>query len=172
MIMEEKRGVLTVFDDGRYIYSNKKDIRKHDDILWDILSSNGILPDNYKSLTSLDDRFLHEKSSSGKEAMIAASNGILTMFTIYDSDSDYKYAIIYLPSNITRMQKESFMEILNNNILDKDLNIYVVGTFDKGFSYLEIDNTNYVPDFIDEIIFDEYNSLLSFIKDYGNSKSK
>ena len=104
--------------------------------------------------------------------MIAASNGILTMFTIYDSDSDYKYAIIYLPSNITRMQKESFMEILNNNILDKDLNIYVVGTFDKGFSYLEIDNTNYVPDFIDEIIFDEYNSLLSFIKDYGNSKSK
>lgn len=170
--MEEQRGVLAIFDDGKYVYSNKNDLRKHDDILWDLLSFNGVLPDSYKKLTSFDDRFLHEKSSVGKEAMIAASNGILTMFLIYDIDSNYKYAIIYLPKEISNFQKETFMEFLNNNIINENLNIFVVGTFKKGLSYLEIDDENYIPDFDDEETFTEYNDLIDYVDKYGNIKSK
>ncbi len=170
--MGERRGVLAVFDDGNYLYSNKNDLRKHDDILWDMLAFNEILPDSYKRLTSFDDRFLHEKSSAGKEAMIAASNGILCMFLIYDNDSDYKYAIIYLPNDISNIQKDTFMSFFNNNVINENLNIYVVGTFDRGLSYMEINDSKYVPDFKDEETFMQFYDLVEYINKCGSIKRK
>ncbi len=170
--MEERRGVLAIFDNGSQIYYNKTEIKNHDDILWQLLSNNGVLPDSYKRLTSLDDNFKHEKSSAGKEAMIAASNGILIVFFVYDEKSEYSYAVIYFPETINKEQKESLTNFLDNYNLQERLNVYFCGLINSEKTYSEINDINYIPNFSDEETFSEYKDLVIYFNNLNVSKNK
>ncbi len=164
-----RKGVVLVLADGHVLYNdNKVEKRHHDDILWNMLSEKGIIPDSYKRLTSGNEKREHELSSLGFEAMMAASNGMIVMFLVYDNDLDYNHAIVYLPEEFTLEQRTSFIDFLNNVHVNEPVQDYYVGTVNKGKAYDEVDNLEYRPDYTDEEIFNSFADFTTYIENYNN----
>ena len=165
-----RKGVVLVFADGEVMFcDNKDDKRHHDDILWNMLSQKNILPDSYKNLTSRNENLEHDLSSLGFEAMMAASNGMIVMFLVYDSDIEYNHAIVYLPEKFTDEQVVAFADFLSSIHSKEPVDDYYVGTIISGKSYEEVDDIEYRPDYTDEFIYNSLTDFMTYIKNY-NSK--
>lgn len=169
-----KKGVMVIFPNGekeiRYFYGKDE---HHDDVLWKILAERQIIPDSYKRLTSHDLSYGHELSSIGREGLIAASNGMIVMFLVYgEEEKREKYTITYLPEKMTDEQNNELL--LTIDLIDQDTehNAYYAGTIPKQLSYEEIDNTNYAPEFYDELSFSNALELKDYIVNKKNVTKK
>ena len=165
-----RKGVLLVLADGTVLYSdNLTDRRHHDDILRGMLLEKEVIPESYKKLTSRDDKLGYESSSLGLEAMMAAGNGMIVMFLVYDNNVKYNHAIVYLPETFTNEQSISFATFLNTVHSKEPVHDYYVGTVSKGKTYEEIDNTEYRPDYTDEFMFNSFEDFIAYIEVYNNN---
>ena len=134
------------------------------------MADEGILPDSYKGLTSKDSSYKHELSSTGREALIAASNGIMVIFVAYDENNvNDKYAIVYVPSNVSHEQ----ISALNNHLhivnTDGACSIYYIGIISNDLKYNQIDSNEYVPECYEELSCDTLEKLIEYLE-YKNDK--